>query len=132
MNMGLELALMQSVEKPKEPKKRAADLFKNCPLCGDCSLIKVSGDVICSQCDWNSIAITVAANIEARAVRAQQRREQLALSERIGRHGRMPAQAANASRVNYPALPSASATPKLKRRRPSLKDRLTENPMIGC
>lgn len=34
--------------------KKAVDHFKRCPLCGDADLIRVSPEVICSQCDWNS------------------------------------------------------------------------------
>ncbi len=32
------------------------DHFKKCPKCGDSELIKVGPDVLCSLCDWDSLA----------------------------------------------------------------------------
>lgn len=34
--------------------KKAVDHFNKCPLCGADDLIRMSPEVVCSQCEWNS------------------------------------------------------------------------------
>lgn len=39
--------------------KTAVEHFKRCPSCGDHNLIKVAPEVLCLECDWNSIEWSV-------------------------------------------------------------------------
>ena len=47
-----------ALEEPKTAKKRTrpVDYFKKCPKCGEKELIKLDPDVLCSSCDWDSLA----------------------------------------------------------------------------
>lgn len=50
------MKLVQTIqlEGKKIKSQKAVDRFKSCPLCGDSHLIRVSPEVVCSKCDWNS------------------------------------------------------------------------------
>ncbi len=37
-------------------RTRPVDYFKKCPKCGEVELIHVESDVLCSSCDWDSLA----------------------------------------------------------------------------
>ena len=37
--------------------RRPADVFKKCPRCGCAEMIRVEGDVLCSNCTWDSITL---------------------------------------------------------------------------
>ncbi len=39
--------------------KTAVEHFKRCPSCGDHNLLKVAPEVLCLECDWNSIEWSV-------------------------------------------------------------------------
>jgi hypothetical protein len=53
--------------------KRPCDVFKSCPRCKS-DVLLVDADVLCSQCDWNSIEMYVGALIEAQARDARAKR----------------------------------------------------------
>lgn len=50
--------LLELNNKQTKSKKRTrpVDHFKKCPKCGDSELIKMGPDVLCSSCDWDSLA----------------------------------------------------------------------------
>lgn len=50
----MKLIQSNEVQGKQTKSKKAVDHFKRCPLCGDADLIRVSPEVVCSQCDWNS------------------------------------------------------------------------------
>lgn len=37
-------------------RTRPVDHFNKCPKCGDSELIQMGPDVLCSSCDWDSLA----------------------------------------------------------------------------
>ena len=53
--MTLKLIATQTRSR-KAPRVKPVDHFKKCPACGCKQLIDVSPDVLCSSCDWDSIA----------------------------------------------------------------------------
>lgn len=50
--------LLEPNNKQTKSKKRTrpVDHFKKCPKCGDSELIQMGPDVLCSACDWDSLA----------------------------------------------------------------------------
>lgn len=40
----------------KNQTRRPDSVFKYCPECRSPNIVKVDGEVICTYCDWNSIA----------------------------------------------------------------------------
>ncbi|MFZ4402496.1 MAG: hypothetical protein ACOYOK_00200 [Pseudobdellovibrionaceae bacterium] len=53
--MKVELRTVDIFEKA-EKRTKPVDYFKKCPKCGDCDLIHFIPDVLCSSCDWDSLA----------------------------------------------------------------------------
>ena len=58
--------------------KSASQVFRQCPRCKDKDLVHFEGDVICTCCGWDSIALSVEAQISAHCARykAQQKGSQ--------------------------------------------------------
>ncbi len=53
--MKLELRTIEVLEKTTK-RTMPVDYFKKCPKCGDLDLIHLNPDVLCSSCDWDSLA----------------------------------------------------------------------------
>lgn len=49
---------LRTIDVKEKPAKRATpvDHFKKCPKCGNKDLIQLDPDVLCSSCDWDSLA----------------------------------------------------------------------------
>lgn len=44
------------VQESTAKRTKPVDHFKKCPKCGDRDLIQLDPDVLCSSCDWDSLA----------------------------------------------------------------------------
>lgn len=53
--MKLELRTKEGLEKTAK-RTKPVDYFKKCPNCGGRNLIHLNPDVLCSSCDWDSLA----------------------------------------------------------------------------
>lgn len=53
--MKMNLRTICCTEKPIK-RTTPMDHFKKCPNCGDKNLIRLDPDVLCSSCDWDSLA----------------------------------------------------------------------------
>ncbi len=53
--MKMELRTIEVVEKTAK-RTKPVDYFKKCPKCGDRDLIHLNPDILCSSCDWDSLA----------------------------------------------------------------------------
>lgn len=53
--MKMELRTIEGIEKTAK-RTKPVDYFKKCPKCGDRDLIHLNPDVLCSSCDWDSLA----------------------------------------------------------------------------
>lgn len=53
----MKLQLIKGVAGDRNPSRlKPVDHFKKCPACGGDDLIEVNPDVLCSRCDWASMA----------------------------------------------------------------------------
>ena len=57
------------VATPDLNKKQASQVFSRCPRCNSSSVIHFDGEVICSECGWDSIELSVESQISAHCAR---------------------------------------------------------------
>lgn len=53
--MKMKLRTIEGLEKTAT-RTNPVDYFKKCPSCGERDLIHLNPDVLCSSCDWDSLA----------------------------------------------------------------------------
>lgn len=55
-------------------KKQASQVFSRCPRCKSLSVIHFDGEVICPDCGWDSIELSVESQISAHCARTAAQR----------------------------------------------------------